>query len=66
MEKEKLNRIVIPNAEDSFQPSSHQKFIMVSEYLLTQIAKKDIWNQFKKDPVNWVKYNAGYFSSEQE
>lgn len=65
MEKNSLITTV-PKPEESFQPIGRNNFVMISEDLLNQIAKEEIWNEFKKDPLNWVMKNASYYSSEQE
>jgi hypothetical protein len=57
---------VIPKPEDSLQPIGRTNFIMVSEDLFLQIAKEEIWNEFKKDPLSWVNNNASYYSNQQE
>ena len=65
MEKNPLITVV-PKSEDSFQPIGCTNFIMVSEDLFLQIAKEEIWNEFKKDPLSWVNNNASYYSNQQE
>jgi hypothetical protein len=61
-----MNEVFITeNSDVNNLTVKHPHFIMVSTDLLNQIAKEEIWLEFKKDPVGWVDKNASYYSSEQ-